>query len=102
MNKLFIFLLFLRYLECSGNRCAYTSKPLRMTVLYESLCEDSQEFLKNLWPVFQEYHQCINLTLVPHGKSTVIPSAFQMVSSVNTDVRSAGEIGCRIALYTQI
>ncbi|XP_034475544.1 GILT-like protein 1 isoform X2 [Drosophila innubila] len=48
-----------------------------MTVLYESLCEDSQEFLKNLWPVFQEYHQCINLTLVPHGKSTRVSNGFK-------------------------
>lgn len=42
-----------------------------MIVLYESLCSDSQVYIKKFWPVYQKYQKCINLTLVPYGKASV-------------------------------
>ncbi|KAL7740150.1 hypothetical protein ACLKA6_003866 [Drosophila palustris] len=77
MKILCIALLFLRYLQCSGNRCADTTKPLKMTVLYETLCKDSQKFITDFWPVFQKYHRCIDLTLVPHGNSQRVGNGFK-------------------------
>nr|XP_032294989.1 GILT-like protein F37H8.5 [Drosophila virilis] len=69
MKGLYIVLFLLPSLECGTTRCRTSIKPLKMTVLYESLCPDSQEFLSSFWPVFRYYHNCINLTLVPYGKA---------------------------------
>ncbi|XP_064549956.1 GILT-like protein F37H8.5 [Drosophila montana] len=69
MKGLYIILCLLPSLECGTSRCRRSIKPLGMTVLYESLCPDSQEFLTRFWPVFRDYHNCINLTLVPYGKA---------------------------------
>lgn len=42
-----------------------------MIVLYESLCEDSSDYMNNFWPVFEKLHHYIDLKLVPFGKANV-------------------------------
>ncbi|XP_017868201.1 PREDICTED: GILT-like protein F37H8.5 [Drosophila arizonae] len=75
MLKLYLALALLHILHCNGKICQRSKKPLEMIVLYESLCPDSQSYIKNFWPVYRKYHQCINLTLVPYGKASPSSSA---------------------------
>lgn len=44
---------------------------LHITVLYESLCPDSRNFMPDLEDVYDELGDYLNVELVPFGKSSV-------------------------------
>ncbi|XP_015037814.1 gamma-interferon-inducible lysosomal thiol reductase isoform X1 [Drosophila miranda] len=44
-------------------------KQLHITLLYESLCPDSRNFMHQLGPVHEELQQYMDIQLVPFGKS---------------------------------
>ncbi|XP_022219208.2 gamma-interferon-inducible lysosomal thiol reductase-like [Drosophila obscura] len=50
--------------------CVWAQKRLNMTVLYESLCMDSVDYLTSFLPIFKELNGYINLNLVPYGKAS--------------------------------
>ncbi|EDW81060.1 uncharacterized protein Dwil_GK11854 [Drosophila willistoni] len=45
------------------------ANKLHITLLYESLCPDSRNFMDQLGPVYEELHQFLDIDLVPFGKS---------------------------------
>ncbi|XP_034663226.1 GILT-like protein 1 [Drosophila subobscura] len=67
MSKLLVLLLVWQVLL---PECVKAQKRLNMTVLYESLCKDSLDYLTSLLPVFKELNGYINLNLVPYGKAS--------------------------------
>ncbi|XP_017007373.1 gamma-interferon-inducible lysosomal thiol reductase isoform X1 [Drosophila takahashii] len=44
-------------------------KQLHVTLLYESLCPDSRNFMHQLGPVYEEFQDYLDILLVPFGKS---------------------------------
>ncbi|KAL7740148.1 hypothetical protein ACLKA6_003865 [Drosophila palustris] len=45
------------------------AEKLHITLLYESLCPDSRNFMRQLGPVYEELGPYIDIELVPFGKS---------------------------------
>ncbi|XP_016975668.2 gamma-interferon-inducible lysosomal thiol reductase isoform X1 [Drosophila rhopaloa] len=44
-------------------------KQLHVTLLYESLCPDTRNFMHQLGPVYKEFQDYIDILLVPFGKA---------------------------------
>ncbi|XP_062127096.1 GILT-like protein 1 [Drosophila sulfurigaster albostrigata] len=73
MLKFIIVLCIFSTLNCSlaeqTSRDKRQAEKLHITLLYESLCPDSRNFMRQLGPVHEELGEYIDIALVPFGKS---------------------------------